>query len=55
MIGPYMTSQEIKGIVLEDQPAADDPWQVIKIDADGNVDFCLLMNIWAKTPMKFRI
>ena len=39
MIGPYMTSQEIKGIILEDQPAADAPWQVIKIDADGNVEF----------------
>ena len=39
MIGPYMTSQEIKGIILEDQPAADAPWQVIKIDPDGKVDF----------------
>lgn len=39
VIGPYMTNLSIKGIVLEDKPAEDAPWQVIKIDAEGNIDF----------------
>ena len=39
IIGPAMTALEIKGMVIEDQPGPDDPWSVIKIDGEGNVEF----------------